>query len=150
MNMEWIHKKAEKKITLKRNAKKLSKLDEDNEMYMVDISNSTRFFPAINYIECGMSFRQTTAMIHHANNDHLKMQKLGGINDHIVDQYVRALVVVNLNKVMNMLLHPSVWAFLVVGDGNTHHNNSFFNMCIHICVGGVLSNLHLVAIPMFE
>jgi hypothetical protein len=78
------------------------------------------------------------------------MQKLGGINDHIVDQYVRALVVVNLNKVMNMLLHPSVWAFLVVGDGNTHHNNSFFNMCIHICVGGVLSNLHLVAIPMFE
>jgi hypothetical protein len=43
-----------------------------------------------------------------------------------------------------------IWAFSVVEDGKMHRNNSFFDMHIHICVDGVLSNLHLVTIPMFE
>ncbi len=47
-------KKAEKKIALKHNTMKLFKLNEDNEMYTIDISNNTRFFLAIDYIKCGM------------------------------------------------------------------------------------------------
>jgi hypothetical protein len=78
------------------------------------------------------------------------MQKLGGINDHNVGQYVRALVATNLTKIADLLLHPSVWAFSIAGDGSTHRNSSFFDMRIRICVNGILSNLHLVAIPMFE
>jgi hypothetical protein len=107
MNMERIRKKVEKKIALKRNAMKFFKLDEDNEMYTIDIPNNTRFFLAIDYVGCGMSFRQTIAVIRHAK-DRLKMQKLGGINDHNVGQYVRALVATNLNKIADLLLHPSV------------------------------------------
>jgi len=149
MNMEWIRKKANKEIALKRNAMKLFKLNEDNEMYIVDVSNSTHFFFAIDYIKCGMSFRQTATMIHHAKH-RLKAQKLGGINNHNASQYVRALVTTNLNKIIDLLLHLSVWAFLVAGDGNIHHSNSIFDMCIRMCVGDVLSNLHLVTIPMFE
>ncbi len=56
INMERIRKKVEKKIALKRNAMKLFKLDEDNEMYTVDIPNNTRFFLAIDYVGCGMLF----------------------------------------------------------------------------------------------
>lgn len=56
MNMEWIHKKAEKKIDLKCNAMKLFKLDHDNKMCMVDIPNSTCFFLVIDYVKCGMLF----------------------------------------------------------------------------------------------
>ncbi len=78
------------------------------------------------------------------------MQKLGGINDHNVSEYVRALVATNLNKIADLLLHSSAWVFLVAEDGNTHCSNSFFNMRICIYVGGALSNLHLVAILMFE
>jgi hypothetical protein len=78
------------------------------------------------------------------------MQKLGGINDHNVSQYVRALVATNLNKIADLLLHPSVWAFSIAGDGSKRRNSSFFDMRIYICVNGILSNLHLVAIPMFE
>jgi hypothetical protein len=37
MNMEWIHKKAQKKIALKHNTMKLFKLDEDNEMYTINM-----------------------------------------------------------------------------------------------------------------
>jgi hypothetical protein len=128
---------------------KLFKLDEDNEMYTVDIPNSTRFFLVIDYVGCGMSFRQTAAAIRHAK-DRLKMQKLGGINDHNVGQYVQALVATNLNKIADLLLHPSIWAFSIAGDGSTHRNSSFFDMRICICVNNILSNLHLVAIPMFE
>jgi ATP sulfurylase len=55
MNMERIRKKVDKKITLKHNTTKLFKLDE--KMYMVNVLNNTCFFLAIDYIECGMSFR---------------------------------------------------------------------------------------------
>jgi hypothetical protein len=40
MNMEWISKMVEKKIILKCNTMKFFKLDEDNEMYMVDVLNN--------------------------------------------------------------------------------------------------------------
>jgi hypothetical protein len=43
MNMEWIRKKAEKKIALKCNMLKLFKFNEDN---IVDVSNNMRFFLA--------------------------------------------------------------------------------------------------------
>jgi hypothetical protein len=33
---------------------KLFKLNEDNEMYTIDIPNNMRFFLAIDYVECGM------------------------------------------------------------------------------------------------
>jgi hypothetical protein len=83
MNMERICKRAKKKITLKCNAMKLFKLDEDNKMYMVDVLNNTCFFLAINYIGCDMSFQQTVAAIRHTK-DRFKVQKLGNINDHNV------------------------------------------------------------------
>jgi hypothetical protein len=79
----------------------------DNEMYKVDILNNTLFFSAIDYVECAMSFWQTNAAIFHAK-DCLKMQKLGGINDHNVGQYVLVLVATNLNKIADLLLHPSI------------------------------------------
>jgi len=94
MNMERMRKKVEKKIALKHNTMKLFKLDEGNEMYTVDILNNMRFFLAINYVGCGMSFQQTTVVIHHAK-DHLKVQKLGGINNRNVGQYIRTLVATN-------------------------------------------------------
>ncbi|CAK9276159.1 unnamed protein product [Sphagnum jensenii] len=74
---------------------KLFKLDEGNQMYTVDIPNNMRFFLAINYVECGMSFQQTTVTIHHAKY-HFKVQKLGDINNPNVGQYIRALVATNL------------------------------------------------------
>jgi hypothetical protein len=149
MNMKWIRKKAEKKIALKHNVMKLFMFNEDNEMYMINVSNSTHFFLAIDYIKCDMSFRHTVVTIRHAK-DRLKVQKVGDINDHNVGQYIRDLVATNLNKIADLLLHPSVWAFSIVENGNTHRSNSFFDVCIRICINDILCNLHWVTIPMFE
>ncbi|CAK9879852.1 unnamed protein product [Sphagnum jensenii] len=97
MNMERMRKKVEEKIALKHNMMKLFKLDEGNEMYTVNILNNMRFFLAINYVRCGMSFQHTVVSIHHAK-DRLKVQKLGGINNHNVGRYIRALVATNLGS----------------------------------------------------
>ncbi len=51
---------------------------------------------------------------------------------------------------MDLLLHPLIWVFLITENGSTHRSSLFFDMCIRVYVGGVLSNLHLVIIPMFE
>ncbi len=60
-------KKAEK-ITLKRNEMKLFKLDENNEMYMVNVPNKTCFFLVIDYIGCGMLFWHTIVVIRHTKD----------------------------------------------------------------------------------
>ncbi len=83
MNMERIFKKVDKKVVLKCNTMKHFKFDEDNKMYTIDVLNITRLFLVIDYVRCGMSFRHTVAIIHHAK-DRLKVQKLGGINNHNV------------------------------------------------------------------
>ncbi|CAK9198834.1 unnamed protein product [Sphagnum troendelagicum] len=114
---------------------------------IVDVIIKELFYRDDDQILAGID--ETATSICHAK-DRLKVQKLSGINDHNVSQYVHVLVATNLNKIANKLLHLSVWAFLVVGDGNTHHSSSFFDMHICICVNDVLSNLHLVAIPMFK
>jgi len=106
MNMERICKKAEKKIDLKHNAMKLFKLDEDNKIYTVDVINNMRFFLAIKYVEFSMLFQQAAVAIHHAK-DRLKVQKLGGINDHKIhniSQCVRVLVATNLNKIRGSIV----------------------------------------------
>ncbi len=54
--MEWICKKAEKKINLKRKVMKLFKLDEDNKIYTVNVPNNTCFFLVIDYVKCDMLF----------------------------------------------------------------------------------------------
>lgn len=56
MNMEQIHKKANKKIALKHNTMKFFKLNEDNEMYTVEMSNNMRFFVMIDCVKCDMLF----------------------------------------------------------------------------------------------
>ncbi len=107
MNMERIRKKADKNIVLKCNTMKHFKFDEDDKMYTVDVLNITCLFLVINYVGCGMSFWQTVAIIYDAK-DRLKVQKLGGINNHNVGQYIHALVATNLNKIADLLLHLSV------------------------------------------
>jgi hypothetical protein len=58
MNMEQIRKKAEKKIALKHNAMKLFKLDEDDDMYMVDVPNNTHFFLVVDYVNAACHFNR--------------------------------------------------------------------------------------------
>src|SRR5216110_376827 len=43
-----------------------------------------------------------------------------------------------------------MWAFSLASDASTHHGRSYLANHISIHVDGMLYNLHLIAIPMYE
>jgi hypothetical protein len=125
-------------------------IDEDDPgRYKVVIKNVLRYELAMDYVLIGMSFRQTSAAIQFAR-DHTKKAKLTGIDDLVVGQYVRVLVSSSLQNLSDMMDDESVWAISLAFDSSTHREQAFFDQRVRICFQGVLFNLHLVAIPMFE
>jgi hypothetical protein len=92
---EVITKRATKKSKEKVNAMKLFVKQSNESTYKVIIKNDMRFELAIDHVLINMSFWQTTTTIQQPK-DRTKMTKLAGINDLIVGQYVRVVVVVAL------------------------------------------------------
>ncbi|CAK9873717.1 unnamed protein product [Sphagnum jensenii] len=122
---------------------------DDALVYIVTIKDCLRFDLAMDYVDIGLSFRQTAAAIQKAK-DRTKMAKLIGLNDCIVGQYMRVLVVVVLQQIALILDDESVWAMSLAGDRSTHHGQSFFDLRLRVCYRDNLVNLHFVALPMFE
>jgi len=56
---------------------------------------------------------------------------------------------VTLQKIAFLLQHEDVWAFSLSFDGSKHRGTTFFDVRIRIALGGLLFNLHLIAIPHF-
>jgi hypothetical protein len=79
----------------------------------------------------------------------MKNPKLMGLNNHMVSQFVRVLVVANLKMISEILSQPCVFAFSIAGDGSTHYKSSYFDIRIRVGVNGVLHNLHLVIVPFY-
>jgi hypothetical protein len=115
----------------------------------VTIKNPLRFNLARDHTEVGLSFRQTSRVIDQHRHQ-TKNARLAGLNEHIVRQFVRILVAVNLNTISNVLSQPQVWAFSIAGDGSTHWGVSYFDVRIRLCVAGAIYNLHLVVSPNFD
>jgi len=142
-------KKLVKKHNEKKNAMKLFCKKDDALVYTVTIKDCLRFDLAMDYVDIGLSFRQTAAAIQ-KTKDRTKTAKLVGLNDCIVSQYTRVLVVVVLQQIALILDDKSVWAMSLAGDGSTHRSQSFFDLHLHVYYRGDLVNLHLIALPMFE
>jgi hypothetical protein len=145
---ETIAKKVANRFIKKVNAMKMF-VKQPDESYKVTIKNISRFELAMDHVSIGMSFLQTARGIQHAN-DHAKTAKLAGINDQIVGQHVRVMVAVALQDISYIIDDESAWSISLAGDSSTHRGQSFFDLRLRICYSGVLINLHLVAIPMFE
>jgi len=127
---------------------KLFKLQEDGS-YLVIIKNLLRFNFAIEHVSVGLSFRQTTAVITQHRNL-CKNSKLAGLNDHMVGQFVRVLLVVALQSMSTIMNQKHVWAFSLAADASSHMGVSLLDQRIRICVEGVFYNLHMVLVPFFE
>jgi len=122
--------------------------DDESRAYKVEIKNVKPFQLAIQFVSAGMSFKQVAIAIGHVQRT-LSSAKLIGINDHIIGQYIRVLVVVTLQKIAFLLQHEDVWAFSLSFDGSKHRGTTFFDVRIRIALGGLLFNLHLIAMPHF-
>jgi hypothetical protein len=102
---------------------------------------------AIDHTSLGLSFWQTAAVIeqHHIQ---MKNPKWMGLNDHMVSQFVCALVVADLQMISEILSQPRVFTFSIAGDDSTHYESSYFDIHIQVGVNGV-HNLHLVIVPFY-
>jgi hypothetical protein len=79
----------------KANVMKLFQLDEGGATYSVTIKNPLRFWLVIDHTSFGLSFWQMVAVIEQ-HRVQMKNPKLMGLNDHMVSQFIRVLVVANL------------------------------------------------------
>jgi hypothetical protein len=105
-----------------------------------------RFKFAIHHVSCGMSFQQVETTIEQTQNI-CKFAKFGGLNDTVVRQYVRILVIHILQVINNIMASDDVWAFALSFDGSQHRVTMFFDVRIHVDVNDMLYNLHLIAMP---
>jgi hypothetical protein len=120
-------KKLVKKQNEKKNVMKLFYKKADAFVYTVTIKDCFRFDLAMDYVGIGLSFRHTAAAIQKAK-DRTKTVKLVGLNDCIVGQYMRVLVIVALQQIALILDDELVWAMSLAGDGSTHRGQSFFDL----------------------
>jgi hypothetical protein len=132
----------------KTNAMKLFKQQPDGS-YVAKVTNPALYDLVLKHTSIGLSFRQTSTVIAH-HKDAFGNARLVGLNDHEVGKMVRVHVGANLQVLLNVLNDDEVWAFSLADDGTIHFNTSFFDICIHTCVRGVLFNVHLVCVPFFE
>ncbi len=142
-----VAKAKQKTLALKLFVKEVANIDEDE--YVVTIKGTMRYELAMDHVSTGMSFRQVAAAMQHTK-ERCNLSKLGGINDTIVGQYVRAGVVFALQRIVDLCIDESIWALSLAGDGNTHRGQHFFDLRLRVCYRGVLLNLHLVAISQFD
>jgi hypothetical protein len=120
MTAKVIVKKAAKKSKENVNTMKLFVKQSDESMYKVTIKNVTCFELEMDHVSIGMSFPQTSTAIWQAK-DYTKKAKLAGINDLIVGQYVRVVVVVTLHNISNIINDKFVWAISLANDNSTHY-----------------------------
>ena len=130
----------------KLNAMKLFKLHKVGS-YLVIIKNSVRFNLAIEHVLVGISFRQTTAVITQHRSLY-KNPKLAGLNDHMVGQLFRVLIVVTLQSMSAN--QKQLQVFSLVADTSSHMGASLLDQRIRIYAEGVFDNLHMALAPFFE
>ena len=72
------------------------------------------------------------------------------VNDTDVANYARTVCAINLQAITLILSNESIWAFSLANDASTHYGKSYLDNRIRFHLKGVLYNIHILAIPMFD
>src|SRR5436190_14365339 len=121
----------------------------DGDGYTVTIKNPLQFHLIVGYLAKGLSFRQVEEVF-------LRMKQLtgmvalGSLNDTTVANYARVVCAINLQRLAEILNDDKMWVFSLANDASTHYGMSYFDNRIHFHRDGILYNVHVLAIPMFE
>jgi hypothetical protein len=103
----------------------------------------------LDHTSIGLSFHQTSVVIDQ-HKEVFGNAKLVGFNDHIISQYVRMGVAINLQRISDILNSPHVWLFTLTTDSSTHRYVSYLDIRIRVCPNGSLENLHLITVPFYD
>ena len=114
--------------------------------YVATVSSMVQFYSCIKMIANGLSFRQTSRVMQDMK-DTLGLSALGCILPQKVSSFVRIICAANLQTISAMLKQS--WAFSIAIDGGNKSDTSYLDVRVRVVSGsGILSNLHLMAIPM--
>lgn len=120
---------------------------DENDEYVLTISNKMQFDMTVRFVGKGLSFRQAQESVRVAREVGHN-PNLNGVTEHVVRQYVQATIAVNLQNIRQMLLDSQVWAYSIAFDAGTNREDSYLDVRLRLCLGAKLSNVHLLAIPM--
>lgn len=113
------------------------------------IANPVQFNLTVEYLSVGVTFRQVASIIL-ATKEQTGLASIGSINEASVCRYARFICALSLQKISEIVMNTSVWAFSIALDMATHQGVSYLDIRIRLCWQGEILNLHLVSIPVFE
>jgi hypothetical protein len=131
-------------------ANTLKLFESDNSGgYTTTIKNPLQFELVIDHLSSGLSFRQVVA-VYNSTKKRTGLSKLGNISEGTVSNYARIAVAINLQRIADILADESIWAFSLANDSSTHHGRSYFDNRIRFHRDGILHNVHIMAVPMYD
>ena len=131
------------------NAMKLFQLNNTGNLYTVTIKNPMQFHLIIRWLSRGVSFRQAVDILMDTKQI-TGNAELGSINNTGVSNYARVICAINLGKLSAILNHDSTWAFSLANDSSTHQGKSYFDNRVRFHQDGIIYNVHVLAIPMYD
>jgi hypothetical protein len=125
--------------------------DEENQAraFQVTIGKTMAFELITSYVAAGLSFRQACNVLQETHQ-RTGIYKLSGVRESDVEKYIRAIAVINLQKMSSLLQSKEWWAFSIAFDGTTKHGISFIGVRLRLHTAGENQNFHLLAIPLYE
>lgn len=132
----------------------LFSMEENVDVYTAVIKIVTQFDLVMDYVDIGISFGKTAEAIQKARS-RTKIAKLAGLNHCIIGQYTRVLIAVALQMMDMFIDDPSVWLMLLGwqrqhSNDSTRRDQSCFDPRACMYYRGVMTNLHLLALPIFK
>ena len=73
-----------------------------------------------------------------------------GMNELILGQYVCFMFGATLQDSSDMMSDIYVQEVSLAFDPTTHREQSFFDICVRLCFKGLICNIHLFGLPMFD
>ena len=122
---------------------------EDDTMHSFTIKNHKQFHLIVRWLSRGISFAQAEDLLADTK-EVLGASELGSITVNGVSNYARGVFAINLSRLSTILNDNATWAFSLANDASTHYGKSYLDNRIRIYRGGILYNIHVLAIPMFE
>jgi hypothetical protein len=136
-------------LSLEKSMALFKKVPNTTTSYCITVKNVKQFELALDHTSIGLFFHQTSTVINH-HKEACGNAKLVGFNDHIVNQYVRVGVAINLQHILGIMSSPHVWLFTLAADSSMHRSVSYLDIRIRVCPNGSLENLHLIAMPFYD
>lgn len=121
--------------------------DESAKRYTVVIKCSRLFWLVVGFVARGATFRAAADYALHVRNV-TNMSVFVGGNDTRVAHFVRVVCASNLQKISDRL--QVAWAFGLALDVGSHDGTSYLDIRVRFEDGGLIRNLHIMAIPLFE